>query len=46
MLSKLQAKFIDERDELEKMETEAKQSYEMLTMDLKSQIDKGTAARN
>merc|ERR1719482_398678 len=45
MLSKLQAKFIDERDELEKMETEAKQSYEMLTMDLKSQIDKGTAAR-
>merc|ERR1719331_1225359 len=45
MLSKLQAKFIDERDELEKMETEAKQSYEMLTMDLKSQIDKATAAR-
>merc|ERR1719331_96498 len=45
MLSNLQAKFIDERDELEKMETEAKQSYEMLTMDLKSQIDKATAAR-
>merc|ERR1719482_437466 len=46
MLDKLKAKFIDERDELEKMETEAKQSYEMLTMDLKSQIDKATAARN
>merc|ERR1719335_1341787 len=45
MLSNLQAKFIDERDELEKMETEAKQSYEMLTMDLKTQIEKATAAR-
>merc|ERR1719197_1936358 len=45
MLEKLQAKFIDERTEMEEMETNAKQAYEMLTADLKSQIDKGTEDR-
>ena len=45
MLEKLQAKFIDERTEMENMETNAKQAYQMLTMDLKSQIDKGTEDR-
>merc|ERR1719171_221638 len=39
LLTNLQTKFIDERTEMEKMETEARQAFEMLTMDLKNQID-------
>jgi len=45
MLEKLQAKFIDERTAMEDMETNAKHAYEMLTQDLKAQIDKGTEDR-
>jgi len=45
MLTNLQTKFIDERTEMEKMETEARQAFEMLTMDLKSQIDLATSSR-
>jgi len=45
MLEKLQAKFIDERTAMEDMETNAKHAYEMLTQDLKAQIDKATEDR-
>merc|ERR1719387_44205 len=45
MLEKLQATFIDERTAMEDMETNAKHAYEMLTQDLKAQIDKGTEDR-
>jgi len=45
MLEKLQAKFIDERTAMEDMETNAKHAYEMLTQDLKHQIDKATEDR-
>merc|ERR1719207_155806 len=45
MISKLQSKFEDERTELEKEETNARQAFEMLTQDLKAQIDQATQAR-
>merc|ERR1719498_1342872 len=45
MLVKLGAKFEDERTELEKEEVAARHAFEMLTMDLKSQIDQATNGR-
>merc|ERR1719487_408932 len=45
MLTKPQAKFVDERTEMESMETNARQAFEMLTQDLTGQIDKATQAR-
>merc|ERR1719161_1723872 len=45
MLVKLSAKFEDERTELEKEEVAARHAFEMLTMDLKSQIDQATNGR-
>jgi len=45
MLTKLGTKFEDERTELEKEETNARHAFEMLSQDLKSQIDQATQAR-
>merc|ERR1719473_1179180 len=45
MLTKLAGKFEDERTDLEKAETNARQAFEMLAQDLQSQIDQATAAR-
>lgn len=45
MLSKLGTKFEDERTELEKEETNARHAFEMLSQDLKAQIDQATQAR-
>jgi len=45
MLTKLGGKFEDERTELEKEETNARHSFEMLSQDLKAQIDQATQAR-
>merc|ERR1719482_2102078 len=45
MLTKLAAKFEDERTELEKEEMNARQAFEMLSQDLKSQIEQATQAR-
>jgi len=45
MLAKLQSKFEDERTELEKEETNARQAFEMLSQDLKAQLEMATAAR-
>merc|ERR1719337_101980 len=45
MLEKLGAKFEDERTELEKEEVAARHAFEMLSMDLKSQIDQATSGR-
>jgi len=45
MLTKLGGKFEDERTELEKEETNARQAFEMLSQDLKAQIDQATQAR-
>merc|ERR1719439_362719 len=45
MLTKLAGKFEDERTDLEKAETNARQAFEMLAQDLQSQIDQGKSAR-
>merc|ERR1719345_482227 len=45
MLTKLGGKFEDERTDLEKEETNARQAFEMLSQDLKAQIDQATQAR-
>jgi len=45
MLTKLGGKFEDERTELEKEETNARHAFEMLSQDLKAQIDQATQAR-
>jgi len=45
MLTKLGTKFEDERTELEKEETNARHAFEMLSQDLKAQIDQATQAR-
>merc|ERR1712118_267843 len=45
MLTKLASKFEDERTDLEKEETNARQAFEMLTQDLKAQLEMATAAR-
>jgi len=45
MLTKLAGKFEDERTDLEKEETNAKNAFEMLAQDLQSQIDQGKSAR-
>merc|ERR550514_1346756 len=45
MLEGLRAKFTDERTGLEKEESEAKHAFEMLSMDLKGQIEAATEAR-
>jgi len=45
MLSKLLGKFDDERTTLEEEETEALHSFEMLTADLKNQLDAANEAR-
>merc|ERR550514_2721394 len=45
MLEGLRAKFTDERTSLEKEESEAKHAFEMLSMDLKGQIEAATEAR-
>merc|ERR1719428_1528668 len=45
MLAKLQSKFEDERTDLEKEETSARQAFEMLTQDLKAQLSTATSAR-
>merc|ERR1719240_2378780 len=45
MLFKLRGKFEDERTSLEREETQARQAYEMVSMDLKNQIDHATEAR-
>merc|ERR1719482_368020 len=45
MLTKLGAKFEDERTELEKEEMNARHAFEMLSQDLKAQIDQATQAR-
>merc|ERR1719399_1224325 len=45
MLAKLQAKFEDERTALEKDEKNAMQSFEMVSMDLKSQVDNADRAK-
>merc|ERR1719262_368837 len=45
MLTKLADKFDDERTALEKEETTARQSFEMLSADLKQQLDVATTAR-
>jgi prefoldin subunit 5 len=42
MLEKLHDKFIDERTNLEKQETNAKHAHDMLQQDLKAQIDQAT----
>lgn len=44
MLDKLQAKFIDERTEMESMETNAKQPLDMLAQDLKALAGENQAA--
>merc|ERR1719207_246445 len=45
MLTKLESKFEDERTDLEKEETSARQAFEMLTQDLKAQLSTATSAR-
>merc|ERR1719478_1923703 len=45
MLQKLLDKFEDERNTLEKEETNSRHAYEMLMQDLKAQIDNATQAR-
>merc|ERR1719482_1545355 len=45
MLAKLASKFEDERSDLEKEETNARQAFEMLSQDLKAQLEMATAAR-
>merc|ERR1719272_468083 len=45
MLAKLARKFEDERTDLEKEETNARQAFEMLTQDLKANLGQATAAR-
>jgi len=45
MLTKLAGKFEDERTDLEKEETNARQAFEMLSQDLKAQIGQATSAR-
>merc|ERR1719298_23492 len=45
MLTKLAGKFEDERTDLEKEETNARQAFEMLAQDLKAQISQATSAR-
>merc|ERR1719460_2429760 len=45
MLTKLAGKFEDERTDLEKEETNARHAFEMLSQDLKAQIDQATSAR-
>merc|ERR1712159_141697 len=45
MLTKLAAKFEDERTDLEKEETNARHAFEMLSQDLKAQIGQATTAR-
>jgi DNA repair exonuclease SbcCD ATPase subunit len=45
MLSKLASKFEDERTDLEKEETSARQAFEMLSQDLKAQLEMATAGR-
>merc|ERR1719428_2495726 len=45
MLTKLQEKFVEEQTQLEKNERSAMQSFETLTMDLASQIEKAKAQR-
>merc|ERR1719345_394169 len=45
MLTKLAGKFEDERTDLEKEETNARQAFEMLSQDLKAQISQATSAR-
>jgi prefoldin subunit 5 len=45
MLAKLQSKFEDERTNLEKEETNARQAFEMLSQDLKASLEMATAAR-
>jgi chromosome segregation ATPase len=45
MLDKLRAKFEDERSEMEKQEVNAKHAYDMLSQDLRAQIDEGNEGR-
>merc|ERR550537_1332261 len=45
MLTKLASKFEDERTDLEKEERNARSAFEMLTQDLKAQLEMATAAR-
>merc|ERR1711977_292953 len=45
MLTKLAGKFEDERTDLEKGETNAKNAFEMLALDLNSQIDQRKSQR-
>jgi len=45
MLTKLASKFEDERTDLEKEETSARQAFEMLQQDLKAALEMATAAR-
>jgi len=45
MLTKLAGKFEDERTDLEKAETNAKNAFEMLALDLNSQIDQRKSQR-
>merc|ERR1719482_522332 len=45
MLEKLKDKFQDERDTLEKEETNSRHAYQMLMQDLKAQIEQATNAR-
>jgi len=45
MLTKLASKFEDERTDLEKEETNARQAFEMLSQDLKANLEQATAAR-
>jgi len=45
MLAKLQSKFEDERTDLEKEETNARQAFEVLTQDLNADLGIATAAR-
>merc|ERR1719316_1742645 len=45
MLAKLASKFEDERTDLEKEERNARSAFEMLTQDLKAQLEMATSAR-
>jgi cell division septum initiation protein DivIVA len=45
MLEKLEDKFVDERSDLEKAETNSKHAFDMLIQDLSAQIENATQAR-
>merc|ERR1719465_283171 len=46
MLEKLEDKFVDERNDLQKAETNSRHAYDMLMQDLTAQIEHNTQARS